>query len=478
MKTALRNNLWPGVGLIFLFWLTRLPTINEFPPFLDESIHVYFGEASFQTSPLAFAHEGRLFTVWWYMLFQPHQAATLWVVRVATLLVALVSVAAIIGVGRLAAGFWGGLTAGLVYLFSTYHLFFERLALADSVSGAAISVGLYFAYRLSRRVHFIDALLTGAAIFVAIGFKISALPYLGIPIAAALTLRPNSRTWRKQLQWLAVALGTGVGFTGIYAVGLRVLDYDLFYLIGFHNVGVGNSILNRIIDNVSNTIAALSTYTWAGVFILLSASVIILARRRRFYLPLCLIAPMLVLLVSERQSIRFYIAPMTILLLCGAVVFADEIIKRRGRYALLLIFVWGALQWLPFTTTSDLSELNLSPADYTEYIKSDASGFGLAEVYAYLRDRQPVQVIGLLPNCQSLRYMALGVFTVTCPRVNPNGSDIETLAVLMTENRHKGIYVVLEDSPYVPARAPGQLLKTITRPQNGPSLTIYDLAPS
>jgi 4-amino-4-deoxy-L-arabinose transferase-like glycosyltransferase len=189
---------YPIYLTVYQFWLTQLPTISEFPPFLDESVHVYFGEMSRQTSPLAFADEGRLFTTWWYMLFQPHQAATLWIVRAAAVLIALVSTAAAIGVGRLAAGVWGGVTAGLLYLFSAYHLFFERLALADSLSGAAVSVGLYFAYRLSRRVHLIDALLTGVAIFIAIGFKVSALPYLGIPVAAALTLRPKGRSWRNK----------------------------------------------------------------------------------------------------------------------------------------------------------------------------------------------------------------------------------------------------------------------------------------
>ncbi len=476
MRIALKNYLWLGVGLIFLFWLTRLVAITVFPPFLDEAVHVYFGEVSRQTSPLALADEGRLFTIWWYMLFQPQQAATLWIIRVTTVLVVTISAAAVIGVGRLAAGVWGGLTAGLLYIFSTYHLFFERLALADSLSGAAVSVAIYFAYRLSRRVHVIDALLTGVAIFVAIGFKVSALPYLGIPIAAALTLRPKGRNWREQWRWLAAALGAGLGLTGIYALGLRVFGYNPFYLIGFHNANAGNSLLTRIIDNASNTIAALSTYTGAVVFILLVLAVIILIIRRQFFLPLCLLAPMLILLISERQSIRFYIAPMTILLLCGAVIFANEFLKQRRGYVLLLIFMWGAVQWLPFAANP--SAPNLAPADYTEYLVSDASGSGIPEIFTYLRDRQPIQVIGLLSNCQSLRYMAINTFPVTCPRVNPNGSDVEALAALMAENRTEGTYVILEDSAYVPAEAPGQLLITITRPQNGPSLAIYDLAPS
>ncbi len=198
--------LWLSVGLLLVFWLTRLIAIDVFPPFLDEVNHVWQAEMSFQSSPFAYTGEGRLFTLWLHMLFHSYQAATIWIMRSATLLVLLPGVAAVMSIGRMMAGLLGVLIAGLVYLFSAYHMFFERLALADPIAASAVMVALYFAYRLSRRASRVDAILTGIAVFVSVGAKATMLPYLGISVAAALTLRLAGRAWRDNWRWLAIAL--------------------------------------------------------------------------------------------------------------------------------------------------------------------------------------------------------------------------------------------------------------------------------
>src|SRR5690606_30490540 len=110
--------------------------IDSFPPFIDEAFHVGVAEYISETGGiLAYAGEGRIFSIWWYLIFQPASAGdAIWLVRVATLLAVLPGIAALIATGRLAAGIWGGVLTGLVYLFSTYHMFFDRLALSDTVS--------------------------------------------------------------------------------------------------------------------------------------------------------------------------------------------------------------------------------------------------------------------------------------------------------------------------------------------------------
>lgn len=469
------------VLLLLLFWLTRLLALDSFPPFLDESVHIHFGEVSLRTSPLAFAAEGRLFTIWWYLLFQPVQGASLWTARAAIVLVVLSGFAAAAGVGRIFAGWRGAVLAGLLLLFSSFHFFFERLALADTLSASAVIIALYFAARLSRRVDWRDALLCGVALFIAIGFKVSALPYLGIPIAAALTLRPPGRLRRDQAIWLALALAVGVGLTGLFALALRFFDYDLFFLIGFHNRDAASGLAARLLQNAIAVFQTLMVYAGLPLMLALIAAVALLMLRRRWFLPLCLFGPLLVLLASERQTARFYLVPAAILLLCGAAGLASLPGCRRRtafRFAVLAALLWGLFQWLPFAWTAarDPENLGLAPSDYAEYISGDASGFGLDEVGAFLEARQPRLVLGLLSNCQSLRYRALSVFPVECPRINPNGSDIEALAALMLEKRGAGVYVVLEDSPYVPRSAPGKLLVTIARPGGGPALAIHNLA--
>jgi hypothetical protein len=135
--------------------------------------------------------------------------------------------------------------------------------------------------------------------------------------------------------------------------------------------------------------------------------------------------------------------------------------------------------WLPFARTALYNpvELPVAPADRQEYIRSDAGGFGLAEAQSALQNYGAREVIGLLSNCANLEFMMRNAMHVTCPQLSPGGSNVSALEQLLATSRRPGVYVVLEDNPYVPKTAPGQVLTIIQRPDGGPHLSIVNLAP-
>ncbi|MBZ0287020.1 MAG: glycosyltransferase family 39 protein, partial [Anaerolineae bacterium] len=176
------NQTRASIGVLILiagFWLTNLIAIDRFPPFIDEMIHVHGSEQVFTQSPLANANLGRQFTIWWMAVFQAYQGSPFWISRVVTVLAGILGMAAAIGIGRTLGGLWGAILTALLFQFSAYHYFFGRLALADPIGAAAVVLAIYFGLRLSRRWHWIDAVLTGACLFLAVGAKVSTLPYLG-----------------------------------------------------------------------------------------------------------------------------------------------------------------------------------------------------------------------------------------------------------------------------------------------------------
>ncbi len=138
------------------------------------------------------------------------------------------------------------------------------------------------------------------------------------------------------------------------------------------------------------------------------------------------------------------------------------------------------LAWLPFASTAarEPDRLPLHPATYGEYIRGDGSGFGLAETRRALLAHGATRVIGILANCQGLRYLSLGDFPVECPRVNPNGEDIPALEALIESSREPGVFVVLEDLPYAPDHTAGVISATIRHRSGRPLLTIYSLDPT
>ena len=478
-----------ALAILLAFLLTRLAGIENFPLFLDETTHIELGERVLTTSPFYNAWLGRLGTGWLQYAVQSYASEPVWTARTITVLSVLPGLAAAMALAYAIAGLWGLGLSGLLYLFSSYHFFFERLALGDPPVGSVVLVALYVAYRLSRRANLIDATLTGLVLFGAFVIKVSMIPYMSIPVLAALTL--TKHTWRQRLRWLAVALVTMLGLSALFVVGLRLLGHD--YLTNSVSYGLtsraAENALNIFLQNfnpttiferISAIINMLAVYFGPVMLVIAAGAVGVLVARRRFYLVFCLLLPAFAMWINRTQETRFWLPAAAILLLCVAVVLAD-ILRRSARIVqvagVVVVFVWGGVYWLPFMQASMESppDFPLPQWDREQYVLSDAAGYGLAQAADYLLAQQPQEVIGIVANCLALKYGYLGELNVQCPRITHDGSSINELAALLENSRSPGTYAVLEAINYLPATAPGTLITIIERPPPGPRLTVYDL---
>lgn len=478
------RQLMLAVVLILLFWASRLLAIQSFPPFVDESFHINFARNAVERGPLAHASEGRQFTVWLYALVGSYHNAPFFSARTITLLMALPGLAAALAIGRMLAGLRGLLFVGLFFGFSLYHMFFERIALADPISASALLVAVYFAYRLTRRAAAVDALLCGLMLFVSLGAKISALPYVPLlPIAAVLALPPGRIRRPARLRWLLIAGGTVGILSVVYIAVLRWRGEDaLFYLLRGTNEGgdLLALLLGRIPHNIGVMWANLSGFLTPAGLILMGAALIALLAWRRPFLPVLIILPVMIFWLNNRPDTRHYAIPMSLLLLAGALVMA-RVTQRRDLFipALAGVLLWGGLGWLPFAINAarDPQALALPPADYAQYLALEASGSGLEAVADELRAREPAQVYGLLANCLSLYFMTLDALPVICPHINPNGATMDALADLLADAHPPGTYAVVEAIDYIPQAAGRTPVAVIERPAGGPALAIYRLGP-
>ncbi|HYO88824.1 MAG TPA: hypothetical protein VER79_09255 [Candidatus Limnocylindrales bacterium] len=465
-----------AVGLLLLYFFTRVMTLPSFPPFVDEAFHINFGNLVREQGLFARAEEGRQFTIWLYVAVQSQVGgAPIFVARAATILAILPGIAAAMAAAQVLGGGWSGVLAALLLTFSTFHLFFDRLALADPISASAALVAVYFAARLRVRAHRLDAALCGLALFVAVGAKVSALPYLAVPLAAALTLKPPGRAWREHVRWAGIALAISIGLTTLFLGALILRGVNPFFYLQSPSSAAQGAYLDKLLL-VPDTL-----FGYAGPVMgaLLLTGLVVLLVRRQFFLPLLVGAPLLVLALSGRQDSRHIIVPISLILVSAAV--AVEWVSLRHalmirRVALTLVLVWAALVWAPFAAAlvSDPLALALTASDRGEYITAEGSGFGLAEALGVLESEGAERVIGVLANCLSLRYSA-GDLEVDCPRLNPNGEDVPALEALLEANRQTGVYAILEAIPYAPESAPGLLVATIEGAPGRPLLRVYAL---
>jgi hypothetical protein len=489
------RDLWMALIILLLFWLTRTLAADLYPVFIDETVHIEYGEQMVALQSPIYIDIGRLFTIWWIIPFQPLAGSPVWVARVAIVLASLPGLAALLAVSRKIAGRWGLLLTGVFFIGSSYLTFFGRMALADPIALTPIGIAIWAAYRLRHRLNYRDAILTGAALFGAYGAKNASLYFIVIPFAAALTLKPAGRTWRQQVQWMGVALIVFTLLFGAFTAGEALtgqcpLCIQINYALTGAYRGEGSEITGsgllalpaRILDNLRSEIPIQAGYAGPVGLLILAGGALILLWRRHFFLPLVMAITGGAVIAQSVQNTRYYFAPVALLVTCAGIGLGLLLHKRPRTVQIAagtLLVGWLAIQWGPFfyASVTDPLAIPLPEHDFREHAFSDASSFGFAEISSLLTPLEPEIVFGIASNCQGLRYTTWGELSVTCPKINPNGSEREALAQLMGDNRRDGVYVVLEDSPYVPATSPGELLDTFVRPGNGPALHIYDLAP-
>ena len=477
------------VVLTLIFFGTRLLNLSAFPPFIDESFHIHMAERiAITSSPLEQLGEGRQFTAWWYLLFQAYQGAPIWIARAATVIATTISFAAFVALARMAAGIPAMIFTGMLLIFSPYHYFFERLALADSIAGATTALAIAAAYRLRKRVRLLEAMIVGVACFIAFGAKVNTLVFYGIPIAAALTLPARAVHIRPRVIWTGIALGTAVGLLALFAFVARSRG------LGFYDGLIGRGLSGDSIDGLLNqlTWSIISALDWlTGYFdlfvFLFFAACVLLFIRRQYYVLLVFIFPALAMLISQRQDTRFWITPIALLITIGGIALAQLNLSVRWRSVSYIgVTLIGLVMWLPFALPAwtDPASMPLPQTDYRQYLMADGAGTGFQEVFARLAEQPTVtRVIGVLPNCQAFRYMGIArqfAPEIVCPPARADGQDEDALTQLMNDSRENGVYVLLDSVPYVPEDSPGRLIASIIIEARGlqrPTLRLYDLAP-
>lgn len=498
MSTTARSRgvLWVCTIMLFAYFAVRMLSLTAFPPFLDEVVHVRQAEQSLAISPVAFAAEGRLFTLWLHMIFRPHQAGTIWLMRIVHILAILPGFAAAVAVGRSVAGRTGVLMAGFVLLASPLHIFFERLALADPLASAWIIVAVFFALRSTERFHWLGAMACGLALFVAIMFKATVIPALVmVPLAAVSLFRGGTRLGPR-VRWLMYASMPVLILLPLVVIALRIANQDHFAFISQYTAMARTSLAERLAPNLALVAEQFGIYLLP---MLLGLTLVLFytasrgkwradqpfarsenVRRTTVFVSLLLLTMLVAYTVNERLYTRYLILPASLFLLMLAAMVAPRLgpVRVRGSRIALVVLIGVALLYPTAFTLLAYNRpaaMPLSVADFREYVTSSASGFGLAEAVELLLQYQPTRVIGVLANCQGLRFLAGESFAVECPPTNPSGADRDRLSAMMEQSRLPGVYVLHEPLPFVPASVPGRVIASFARPGGSETLTIYEV---
>lgn len=473
------RNRWAFVAWVWLFFGVRLLLLEALPPFIDEAFHLHIAEQMPTTSPFHQVAEGRLFTNWYWLIFGSYENGNFWVIRYADLLILTLGFVALLASLRHLTHPVPAYLGAFLLIWSPYHLFFSAVALSDALSATGVCVAWWLAMRGIQHGTRFTAIGCGLALFVAFGFKITALPFFILPLGIT-AFMPSPLSRQQRWAWGASAILTLTvsvgGFFGVLIGG--VLGYDALAL-------ARSTSSSSLLDWIPQALSRLQTvaewfiaYNGWGIVAISAVGVVWGMRHERVRVAWVVMGiPCLAVLMGGKLFTRYlYLHYALVLILGGGALSVLWARHRLGRLLVGCVLAWvgvnGALWAWQFMR--DPLYARLPSVDQREYMMSDASGYGLAEVANTVLQTDAQAVIGLLSNCQSLRYLLITQREVLCPRVNPNGEDIPRHLALIEATVQQGTtLVILENSPYVPTTLDGEFISLTVRPSGLSALRLF-----
>lgn len=389
------------VGLIPLYFITRLVNLKIIPIFTDEAIYTYWAQVALHDPQNRFIslEDGKqpLF-IWAAAIFQNFVTDPL----IATRLVATAAgLGSLVGIYLLAKELFNSKVAkiaALLYLILPFTLLYDRLALFDSL---LTMLGIYvvlLCVKLARHLQLDLALLAGAAMGLALITKSSANFFLFyLPFSLIFFDFKNKNVKPNLIRWLFFAT-VAIVLSQIIYNALRLSP--LFYIIANKNLEFIRPVADAIADpfaafsqNITVLISWLTTYMGLPLFAIFIFGVFYGIKKRNLriiYLLVLVAMPFFAETVFNKvlypRFMLFYF-PYIILILSFAI---NELFELFPKYKKYLIVGFAAAMLFPTMTSFFLltnpPKAKIAASDAGQYLNDWPAGFGVSEVADLLKE--------------------------------------------------------------------------------------------
>ncbi len=425
MKIKIYLLFW--LGLITLYFLTRLINLKIIPIFTDEAIYSYWAQVALHDPANRFIslEDGKqpLF-VWLGAISQKFIEDPL----VATRLISVFSgLGSLIGIFILAKTLLGERVAILsivLYLVLPFTLLYDRLALFDSLLTMLGIYAVLFSVRFAKDLKFDIAILNGFAIGLAMITKSSGIFFLYLlPFSLLFFDYKNKDLKLRFLKWL------GGSFVSIL---LSLLIFNslrlspLFYIIGRKNLEfvrrLSEVIANPFLFFYSNSrtlVEWIINYTGLPLFLIFVVAIIFGTFKRNLsviYLSILVLAPFLAESFFNKvlypRFILFYFPYLIILASSGVFILLDNFPK----YRLYLTIIFVIFLLVPLVNSYRLLTnppfAKIASSDAGQYFNDWPAGYGVSQIVDLIKKESGERQIfvgtegtfGLLPYALQIYF--------------------------------------------------------------------------
>ncbi|MCJ7826153.1 glycosyltransferase family 39 protein [Patescibacteria group bacterium] len=393
----------PFVWLFLLsciYLISRLINITALPIFTDEAIYIRWAQIGGRDASWRFISltDGKqpLFT-WAMMVSLRLFSDPLFAGRIVSVISGLFGM---IGMYFLGAEIFKnkriGLIGSFLYFIFPFALFYDRLALYDSLVSALSVWNLYLAILLVRRVSLDIALIFGLTLGVGMLNKTSAFFSLYLlPFTLFLFDWKTKRSGIRLLWWVSLALISAVLSQLVYSI-LRLSPY--FYIIAQKDTIFVYPFTQWIthpfqffIGNLRGMFDWLVGYMTWPVFGLSIASLIFFQTRIReklllftwWFLPFAALS--LFGRVLYPRFILFMIMPLLIMSAWTIDVLVSAIKNQWLRCVLVGLIFWQSM-FISYSIISNIKTARIPKSELGQYINDWPSGWGIPEIVTFLKD--------------------------------------------------------------------------------------------
>lgn len=381
--------------LFLLFLFTRLYNITLLPIFTDEAVYVYWAKyiATYHSNWFISLTDGNppLFT--WIAAFLLKIFPSSMYLFAARLVSVIAGLIGLIGIYKLSNLLFKnkltGFFAGFLYIINPFILFYDRLALFDSLLSSMLIWSAYYAIRTSKTLAKKHALLWG--IFLGLGLltKSSAVIFLVLTPICFILFLDKSEIKRiiflfffaatvafilQSIQIISPLYQSIPDKTAHFQIPINILFKNPFFAFG---------------KNMQEVYKWLVSYYTYPVLLIGCISLLFLLKTdiKKGSAVLLWIIPILGFATIGKILFPRYIlftTPYFILVLSYGLSFLSSKKDLRAISILVIsviIFFSLRVDWLMLTNPS---KAPLPPIDYSQYISDKNSGYGLNEVFSFL----------------------------------------------------------------------------------------------
>src|SRR3989344_4811881 len=504
MKLKFKFHILITIGIIALYFITRLVNIKIIPIFTDEAIYTYWSKVALNDPANRFIslEDGKqpLF-IWVAAVFQQFIEDPLIASRIVSILSGFGS---LIGIYLLSKELFSDLPAGrqekvaklssFLYVILPFTLLYDRLALFDSLLTMLCIFAVYLSVKMAKNPRLDFTLLNGFAIGLAMITKSSGNFFLYLLPFSLLLFNFRQKMILKNLsKWIGLSLVT-FALSQIIYNSLRLSP--LFYVIERKNyefIRSASEIINDpflfAFSNFKSLIVWLATYTSLPLFILFVICLLwgyLKKDLKIIYLSILIIMPFSAEVIFNKilypRFALFYYPYILLLIAYFAILLLDSFKKFTKQLTIAFVIILFIPAHTSFKLLTNPAYANIPKSDSNQYFNDWHAGYGVTEIVQILKRESQNQIIyvgtqgtfGLYPHSLNIfLWKKHNVHILPFWPVDPENLPSEILEIA---KNHKTYFIFNENQKEII----NSDLKLVAKYQKGISnsyMRLYEVSP-